>query len=145
MNSIDELTSRQPDRAAPGDGSSVTTASLDSHPWAPVMLQTQIPAGRPERAPSSVARNLSRVAARARLEQELRSIAVDLLGTNESDEFPEVCTDWVAATTESVVPGVCQAALDGLVQAIDSVLVDVPPAVARRLDEARVRHDVGYS
>lgn len=145
MNSIDQPTSRRSDDAASRNGSSVTTASLDSHPWAPVMLQPQIRAGRPERAPSAVARNLSRVAARARLEQELRSIAVDLLGTNEADEFPEACTDWVAATTASVVPGVCTAALDGLVQAIDSLLVDVPPDVARRLDEARVRHDAGFS
>jgi hypothetical protein len=74
----------------------------------------------------------------------LRSIAIDLLGPNESDEFPEACADWVAATTEAAVSTVCDAALDGLVQALDALLGDVPPDVARRLDEARVRHDAGF-
>jgi hypothetical protein len=85
------------------------------------------------------------VAAWARLEAELRSIATDLLGPNESDELPAACADWVAAATEAVASRVCDTALDELVQALDSLLVDVPPDVARRLDEAQIRHDAGFA
>ena len=85
------------------------------------------------------------MAAWARLEDELRSIAVDLLGPNGSDELPSPCADWVAATTQAAVADVCDAALDGLIEALDSLLIDVPPDVARRLDEARVRHDAGFA
>lgn len=108
-------------------------------------LQLQVPAGPPERPPSGIARHVPRVAAWARLEDELRSIAVDLLGPNESDELPAACADWVAATTQAAVSGVCESALDGLVQALDQLLVDVPPDVAGRLDEARIRHDAGFT
>ena len=85
------------------------------------------------------------MAAWSRLEDALRSIAVDLLGPNDSDELPAACADWVAATTQAATSDVCEAALDSLVQALDSLLVDVPSDVARRLDEARVRHDAGYT
>jgi hypothetical protein len=68
-----------------------------------------------------------------------------LLGPNESDEFPAPCADWVAATTEVAASRVCDSALDVLVQSLDSLLIEVPPAVARRLDEARVRHDAGFA
>jgi hypothetical protein len=101
-------------------------------------------ARQPDRPPPSIARHVSRVAAWVRLEDEMRSIAMDLLGPNGSDELPPACADWVEATTHAAVSGVCAAALDGLIQALDSFLVDVPPDVARRLDEARIRHDAGY-
>lgn len=99
----------------------------------------------PAQPPSGIARRVSRVGAWARLQDELRSIATDLLGPNESDEFPEACAEWVAATTEAAASRVCDSALDALVQSLDSLLIDVPPDVARRLDEARVRHDSGFA
>jgi hypothetical protein len=102
-------------------------------------------AGPPDRPPSGIARHVSRVAAWSRLEDELRSIAVDLLGPNETDELPAGCAEWVAATTEKAISGVCDEALDGLVQALESLLVDVPLDIARQLDEARIRHDAGYN
>lgn len=97
----------------------------------------------PDRPSSGVARYVSPVAAWARLEDELLAIAVNLLGPSETDELPEACADWVTATAKFAVAGVCEAALDGLVVALDSLLRDVPPDVARRLDEARVRRDAG--
>jgi hypothetical protein len=97
-----------------------------------------------ERLSSGLARHITSVGAWARLEDELRSIAVDLLGPSESDEFPAACADWVAATTKAAATKVCDSALDGLVRALDSLLVDVPPDVARRLDEARVRCEAGF-
>ena len=99
----------------------------------------------PAQPPSGIAQRVSRVGAWARLEDELRSIASDLLGPNESDEFPEACAAWVAATTEAAASNVCDSALDALIQFLDSLLIDVPPDVARRLDEARVRHDAGFA
>jgi hypothetical protein len=88
---------------------------------------------------------ITRVQARSRLEAELRTIANDLLGPNESDEFPSACAGWVATTTEAAVASVCDSALEALVQALDSLLVGVPPDVARHLDRARARHDFGFA
>jgi hypothetical protein len=118
---------------------------MDAHPRTTLLLQLPVRAEQLDRPPSGVARHVLRVAAWARLEHELRSIAVDLLGPNESDDLPAAYADWVAATTQAAISGVCEAALDGLVQALDSLLIDVPPDVARRLDEARVRHDAGLT
>jgi len=118
---------------------------MDAHPRTTLPLQSPVRAEQLDRPPSGVARRVSRVAARARLEHELRSIAVDLLGPNESDDLPAASADWVAATTQAAISGVCEAALDGLVQALDSLLINVPHDVGRRLDEARVRHDAGLT
>jgi hypothetical protein len=118
---------------------------MDTHPRTTLPLHSPVRAEQLDRPLSGIARQVSRVAAWARLEHELRSIAVDLLGPNESDDLPAACADWVAATTQTAISGVCEAALDGLVQALDSLLIDVPPDVARRLDEARVRHDAGLT
>jgi hypothetical protein len=96
-------------------------------------------------ASTSLARQAVRVAASARLEEELRSIAVDLLGPYASDELPAATADWVATATQSAVSDVCEAALDGLIGALDSLLVDVPPDIARRLDEARIGHESGFA
>jgi len=102
------------------------------------------PDRRGERLSSGLARQIARVEARARLERELRSIAVDLLGPNEADEFPASCADWVGTTVDSAVSRVCDSTLEALVQALDSLLVGVPPDVARQLDRARVRHEAGF-
>jgi hypothetical protein len=118
---------------------------MDSHPRTTPLSPLSLRAGQPERPPSRVASRVSRVAAWARLEDELRSIAIDLLGPNESDEFHGACADWVAAASEAAASTVCDSALDALVQCLDSLLIDVPPDVARRLDQARVRHDAGFA
>ena len=87
---------------------------------------------------------VTRVGAKGRLEGELRSIAIDLLGPNESDEFPAACADWVATTTEAAVSRVSDSALEALVQGLDSLLVAVPPDVARHLDRAKARREAGF-
>ena len=120
-------------------------ASMDSYPRTAPLFEPRVRAGQPDRSPPGIARQISRVDAWARLEDELRSIAVDLLGPNESDELPAACAEWVAATTQAAVSGVCEAALDGLIQALDSLLIGAPPDVARRLDDARIRHDAGFA
>ena len=89
-------------------------------------------------------RRIARVEAKARLEGELRSIAIDLLGPNEADEFPTTCADWVATTTEAAVSRVSDAALEALVHELDSLIGAVPPDVARQLERAKARHDAGF-
>jgi hypothetical protein len=116
------------------------TAQVDTNPVTTLLVR----AGPPDRAPSGMRRQLSRVAARSRLEAELRSIAVDLLGPNETGELPAAGADWVAAKTLDAISGVCDQALDELVRALESLLVDAPPDVRRGLREARIRHDAGY-
>lgn len=91
-----------------------------------------------------LARKVTRVGAKGRLEDQLRSIAIDLLGPNESDEFPAACADWVATTTEAAVAKVTDSALEALVRGLDSLLVAVPPDVARHLDRANARREAGF-
>jgi hypothetical protein len=102
------------------------------------------PKPRHESLTPGLAPRVARVGAQGRLEGELRTIVTDLLGPNESDEFPAACSDWVAATTAVVVSRVSDSALEALVQGLDSLLVAVPPDVARHLDRAKARHEVGF-
>ena len=99
---------------------------------------------RPQSLAPGLARQVSCVGAQGRLKAALRSIAIDLLGTNESDEFPSACANWVATTTEAAVSNVTDSALEALVRGLDSLLVAVPPDVARHLDRAKARRDGGF-
>jgi hypothetical protein len=85
-----------------------------------------------------------RVAAKPRLEAELRSIACDLLGPNEADETSAACAEWVATTTDATVSRVSDAALEALVRGLESVLVAAPPDVARHLERAKARAEAGF-
>lgn len=109
-----------------------------------VSLQRPTPIQSRERLAPGLARSATRIGARSRLDGELRSIAVDLLGPFESDELPAECAVWVHRTIEAAVSGVCDSSLAALVHALDALLDMAPPDVARRLDEARVRHDAGF-
>ena len=102
------------------------------------------PDPRPEPRTSEMRRRIALVEAKGRLEDELRSIAFDLLGPNEADEFPATCADWVATTTEAAVTRVIDAALDALVHELDSLIGAIPPEVAGQLDRAKARHDAGF-
>ena len=91
-----------------------------------------------------LARSVSRTAARSRLERELRSIAVDLLGGSNPGELPDDCGRWLATTVDAAIAGVCDASLRSLLEALDAQLAVAPPPVARRLADAELRHDAGY-
>jgi hypothetical protein len=88
---------------------------------------------------------VARVGARGRLEAELRSIAINLLGPNETDESSVTCATWVAATTRLAVSKVCDIALDALVRELDTLLADAPPDVVRELRRARLRREAGFA
>ena len=91
-----------------------------------------------------LARSLARTGARSRLETELRAIAVDLLGRCEPGELPTDCAEWLAETNDAAVTRVCDSSLASLAETLDPRLDAAPRGVARRLDEAEIRHDVGY-
>jgi hypothetical protein len=103
------------------------------------------PDPRHEPRTSGISRRIARVEANGRLERELRSIAIDLLGPNESDELSAACAEWVATTTDAAVSRVSDAALAALVSELDSLIVAVPPDVARQLDRAKARHEAGFA
>jgi hypothetical protein len=92
-----------------------------------------------------LARSLARTGARSRLETELRAIAVDLLGRCQPGELPNDCAEWLATTVEAAVGRVCDSSLAVLAETLDSRLDAAPPGIARRLQEAEVRHDAGYT
>jgi hypothetical protein len=106
-------------------------------------VRPAFPQTHPELSPW-LARSLARTKARSRLETELRAIAVDLLGRCQPGELPSDCAEWLAATVEAGVTGVCDSSLGALAQTLDSLLDAAPPGFARRLREAEVRHDAGY-
>jgi hypothetical protein len=91
-----------------------------------------------------LARSLARTGARSRLETELRGIAVDLLGRCQPGELTGDCAEWLATTVEAAVSRVCDSSLALLAETLDSRLDAAPPRIARRLEEAEVRHDAGY-
>jgi hypothetical protein len=124
-----------------GLGATVRIAPLDS---AGQESRPPRPASSGPRRPD-LRHRVDRVDARGRLEDELRAIAVDLLGPNEADEFPVDCAGWVARTTDAAVSVACAAALDTLIDALESGLGTVPPVVARRLRDARARQDAGFA
>jgi hypothetical protein len=96
-----------------------------------------------ERSPL-LARSLARTGARIRLETELRAIAIDLLGRCQPGELPDDCAEWLTTTVDAAVARVCDSTLAALAETLNSRLVAAPRWVARRLDEAEVRHDAGY-
>jgi hypothetical protein len=106
---------------------------------------TLLPGERPASRHHSAARRIGRVLARPRLESELRSIAMDLLGPNGTDGLSPRCAVWVTATTHAAAAEACDRALGALVEALDMALIDVPPEITRQLDRARVRHDAGFA
>jgi hypothetical protein len=94
---------------------------------------------------ASTAGQIGRAGARGRLERELRSIAINLLGPNEADESSVACAAWIAATMSTTVSKVCDTALDALVRELDARLADAPPDVVRELRRARLRHEAGFA
>jgi hypothetical protein len=109
-----------------------------------VDIRRSRPFRRSKHPSPGLARSMARVGARSRLDRELRLIAVDLLGPYQSDELPAECAAWVDATTEAAVSSVRDVTLAALAHVLDALLTAAPPDVARRLDEARVRHDAGF-
>jgi hypothetical protein len=101
------------------------------------------PEARRGSRPPGLAGQVSRVGAHWRLERELRSIAVDLLGAGDGNEFSPACAEWVATTTDAAVSRVTATALEALVGGLDSLLVDAPSEVVRQLDRARAHCEAG--
>ena len=83
--------------------------------------------------------------ASARLEAELRSIALDLLGLYDSEELPPECDAWVRSTVEAAVAGICDPAVAGVAGHLRKELAAAPADIVRRIGQAKRRHEVGFA
>jgi hypothetical protein len=81
--------------------------------------------------------------ARQRLAAELRSLALDLLGLNATDELPAECAALVRGSIERAVSRIVEPALTTLVHQLHDDLDSLPQGMARRIDETRRRHEAG--
>ena len=120
---------------------------VERSPTRPMEDRSTIRAARsrtPAKPSPLLARSLARTGARSRLETELRAIAVDLLGRCQPGEVPNDCAEWLATTVEAAVTRVCDTSMAVLTETLDSRLDAAPRGIARRLEEAEVRHDAGY-
>ena len=83
--------------------------------------------------------------ARTRLDDELRAIALDLLGLYRADDLPGECAAWVRTAIEAAVSEVSDPTVSVLALRLTSALGAAPTDVARRIDAARLRHEAGYA
>ena len=90
-----------------------------------------------------LARRVAAVAARARLERELRAIALDLLGPADPARLPAATRAWVDSATDDAVGAVRDLSLATLVERLDAVVATAPAEVVTRLDEAADRVAAG--
>lgn len=88
-------------------------------------------------------RRATRVMARARLHDELRSIALDLLGPCRPGELPVGVADWIDDATETAASMVSDTSLRALMQTLDTMVARAPREVVDRLDQAALRRDSG--
>jgi len=85
------------------------------------------------------------VEARSRLDSELQAIALDLLGLYDVEELPRECTTWVRTAIKEAVSEISDPAVSELALRLRSALRGAPADVARRIDAARLRHEVGFA
>jgi hypothetical protein len=70
---------------------------------------------------------------------------LDLLGLYEAEELPRECAAWVHTTIETAVSSLCHPAVSALTRHLRSELAVAPPDIARRIDEAKRRHEAGFA
>lgn len=95
--------------------------------------RTEAPSASPR---TRMARRVTAIAARSRLERELRAIVLDLLGPADPAWLPEATRTWVDSTTGDAVEAVCDESLATLVKHLDAVMATAPRDVRMRLDAA---------
>ncbi|HET7026760.1 MAG TPA: DUF2249 domain-containing protein [Candidatus Limnocylindrales bacterium] len=88
-------------------------------------------------------RRVDHTRARARLEDQLRSIALDLLGPSDRELLPAESAAWVEEAADRAVEAVRDASLTVLVERLEASLAAAPPTVAERLEEATERQEAG--
>ncbi len=91
----------------------------------------------------ALVRRVGQTGARARLQRELRSIAIDLIGPRDGDVVGPEAAAWVDEVTEAAVAAVGDLSLGVLAERLDAVLAEAPGEVSRRLDSARARREAG--
>jgi uncharacterized protein (DUF2249 family) len=92
-----------------------------------------------------LARRASAVGARARLDREIRELAIDLVGPADPGELSPESAAWLSAATDAAVGAVRDGTLSVLVRALDTLLEAAPPEVGRELAMVRDRRDTGLT
>ncbi len=101
------------------------------------------PVGAAESGSPALITTLRHREARQRLAAELRSLALDLLGLNATDELPADCAALVRGSIERAVSRIAEPALTTLVHQLHADLDSLPQGMAHRIDETRRRHEAG--
>ncbi len=94
------------------------------------------------RLSSPLARRVSAVGARNRLEREIRAVALDLVGPADAATLSPECARWRSAAIDAAVRAVRDGSLSALIGALDRLLESAPPSVVAELDRARERQDI---
>ncbi len=81
-----------------------------------------------------LARRVTATGARSRLTDEMRSIALDLIGPSDPAALPASAAAWVETAVAEAVEAVGDLSLARLVERLDSVLASAPPEIAHRVD-----------
>lgn len=84
-------------------------------------------------------------AAHGRLAEELRLIALDLLGLYDSDELPAECAAWVRITVDAAVDLTSDHTVSSVVTQLRAALATAPADVTRHIGDASRRHEAGYA
>jgi uncharacterized protein (DUF2249 family) len=88
-------------------------------------------------------RRVAETRARSRLDEDLRAIALDLLGPSDPAVLPAGPAAWVEDAAERAIESVRDDSLTALVDRLGAILADAPPAVADCLEEATARQEAG--
>lgn len=90
-----------------------------------------------------LARRVSATEARARLGADLRSIALDLIGSPDPAALPPGPARWARDAADEAVAAVRDQSLSALVERLDAILATAPADVSHCLDEAADRQEAG--
>jgi hypothetical protein len=85
----------------------------------------------------------ARAMARRRLESELRSIVLDLVGFCESDVSAATIRAWVDDATAPAVRAACDRSMAELIDGLEGCLEQVPSELVDCLNASGARRDVG--
>ncbi len=116
---------------------------MSAGPGAQIQTLEPPPAGAGEHGAPELITTTRHREARQRLAAELRSLALDLLGLNATDELPAECAALVRGSIERAVSRIVEPALTTLVHQLHDDLDSLPQGMARRIDETRRRHEAG--
>lgn len=88
-------------------------------------------------------RRATRVMAQSRLNSELRSIALDILGPCDADILPDKLAEWVEGAADAAASAVCERSMAALTHELEAAIARAPRGVVGQLNAAALRRDAG--